>query len=289
MILLVDGHNIVMRVIKAMEYSRAGLTDSLGENTGPLHTFAQSFLKSVDLVQPDRIMVCFDADKRNAMRMSVLPEYKANRPSKTDEYRALEDERFRLIREFLSLMHIPSVSRGDWEADDLLAHYVMHRSSDDPIAILTSDKDLLQLVCSDVVMIAPTVSGQPPQFWDEDAVLKKYGCRPGQLATMKALTGDKSDNISGIKGVGPKRALAICKEAEWNHDRITKSPRVVGFEDLFFRNFRVINLMSSGVSGMPPLDEYRPTVPGTEDWVALMSFCTNKGLERLSKSLLARF
>jgi len=156
---------------------------------------------------PSRIVFAFDASLAQSVRKTIYPEYKANRSPAPEELK----RQFSWCRQWLEALGISCVSSIGWEADDLigsLANY--HRSAQLPLAILTADKDLAQLI-------------EKQDWWwsylddnklDYSVICKKFGVRPPQIADLLALCGDKVDNIPGIPRVGLKTAARLLKKYE---------------------------------------------------------------------------
>jgi len=156
---------------------------------------------------PSRIVFAFDESLAQSVRKTIYPEYKANRSPAPEELK----RQFAWCRQWLEALGISCVSSIGWEADDLigsLANY--HRSAQMPLAILTADKDLAQLI------------EQQDWWWsylddnklDYSAICKKFGVYPRQIADLLALSGDKADNIPGIPRVGLKTAARLLKKYE---------------------------------------------------------------------------
>ena len=153
---------------------------------------------------PSRIVFAFDESLGSSARRDIYPEYKANRAPAPQELK----NQFAWCRQWLEALGISCVSSKRWEADDLigsLAHY--HRREEMPLAILTADKDLTQLI-------------EEGDWWwsylddrklDYRAICKKFGVRPDQIAEQLALTGDKVDNIPGVPEIGPKTAARLLR------------------------------------------------------------------------------
>ena len=164
---------------------------------------------------PSHVVFAFDASLGQSERKQIDPEYKANRSPAPDELK----RQFGWCRQWLDALGISRVSNDRWEADDLigsLAHY--HRRDDLPVAILTADKDLAQLIEAEDLWW----SYLDDKRLDYRAIVKKFGVRPPQIAAQLALTGDKVDNIPGVPEVGPKTAARLLKKFEtldnlWRH------------------------------------------------------------------------
>ncbi len=154
---------------------------------------------------PSRVVFAFDESLAQSARKAIYPAYKANRAPAPPELK----RQFAWCRQWLDALGLANVSSRYWEADDLigsLARY--HRRAELPVAILTADKDLAQLV-EDGDLWWSYLDGR--QF-DAAAIRKKFGVDPGQIAEQLALVGDKVDNIPGVPGIGPKTAARLLRE-----------------------------------------------------------------------------
>jgi 5'-3' exonuclease len=156
---------------------------------------------------PHRLVFAFDESRSSGVRKSIYAGYKANRRPTPIELK----RQFGWCRQWIESLGISCVSSHEWEADDLigsLRHY--HGSAELPVAILTADKDLAQLV------------GERDLWWsyldnlklDYRAICRKFGVRPEQIADQLALCGDKADNIPGIPEIGLKTAARLLKKYE---------------------------------------------------------------------------
>lgn len=154
---------------------------------------------------PSKIVFAFDESLAQSARKEIYPDYKANRNPAPVELK----RQFSWCQQWLDALGISRVSSQQWEADDLigsLAHY--HRRPDLPVAILTADKDLAQLIREQDVWW----SYLEDKKLDYRAISKKFGVRPEQIADQLALMGDKVDNIPGIPDVGQKTAARLLKK-----------------------------------------------------------------------------
>ena len=150
-------------------------------------------------------MRLFDESLAQSARKAIYPEYKANRSPAPEELK----RQFAWCRQWVEALGISCVSSDRWEADDLIGSLAFyHRAAQLPLAILTADKDLAQLV-------------EERDWWwsylddkklDYRAICKKFGVRPQQIADQLALSGDKVDNIPGIPEVGPRTAARLLKK-----------------------------------------------------------------------------
>lgn len=200
-LLAIDGNSIMNRAF----YGIKALSNSKGEYTNALTGFMNIYLKELDIVSPDCVAVAFDL-KAPTFRHKADPTYKANRHGMPPELA----QQMPVIKEMLGLMGIKCVSCEGWEADDILGTLSKLFSDGDECFILTGDRDSLQLITdSCTVRLATnkeTVNYTPEKFRED------YGLEPIQLIDLKALMGDSSDNIPGIKGIGEKTARPLISE-----------------------------------------------------------------------------
>jgi DNA polymerase-1 len=205
-LLLVDGHYYLYRSFFAIR----GLTNSRGEPTNAIFGFTKALRRMIVDVKPDLAAVVWDRGIA-ARRAELQPAYKAQRPPMPDDMRVQEKQ----MQDLVPLLGVASLSLPDTEADDLIASYATQHEGETVIA--TNDKDILQLV-NDRIRIYSTnkadlVDGATFALLGVDAVRTKWDVeRPAQIADVLALTGDSSDNIPGVDGIGPKKAAALVRE-----------------------------------------------------------------------------
>ena len=165
-------------------------------------------LKFVEDIQREegggvRIAVIFDA-ARKTFRNEIYPDYKANRSEPPEDL----IPQFELIKKVPLVFNIPSIQLEGYEADDLIASYA-HAASKlgQNTSIVSSDKDLMQLIDEKVTMIDPL-----KKQITEKNVLEKFGVKPNKVIEVQALAGDSSDNIPGVPGIGPKTAAELINQ-----------------------------------------------------------------------------
>ena len=195
--IIVDGHSIAYRIF----YKVPPLTNSRGEPTGLVHSFVNSILSIKEKFNPENFYVTFDA-KGETERHKVLKEYKANRPA-TPEALISQIE---YIKKILPLLGIDVYCMESVEADDII--YTLASKENKEVFLVTKDKDLMQLV-DDRVKILDYQTGE---ILSREDIKKKIGVYPEQILDFLALCGDTSDNIPGVKGVGPKTAIKLLDE-----------------------------------------------------------------------------
>ncbi len=217
-LILIDGHALAFRSFHALE--RTGMKTTDGVPTWAVFGFFRALfdiLKNKD-IKPDSIAVAFDVG-RHTFRVDKYQEYKANRASMPDELRT----QLSLIVEGLKAFNIPIYTKEGFEADDVIGTIAKKiKSQGDKIYILTGDRDSFQLVDKDghIVVIIPQNSAL--LFYDWQKVYEKMGVYPNQVIDFKALSGDTSDNIPGIRGIGPKTACNLLEKYE-NLENIYKN------------------------------------------------------------------
>ena len=154
---------------------------------------------------PRHLVFAFDESLSSSARREIYADYKANRSPAPEELK----RQFAWCREWLEALGISCVSSKRWEADDLIGSLAnFHGTTRLPVAILTADKDLAQLITERDIWWAYLDNKK----LDYRAICKKFGVRPEQIADQLALTGDKADNIPGIPEVGPKTAARLLKK-----------------------------------------------------------------------------
>ncbi|MCA9369848.1 MAG: hypothetical protein H6774_00135 [Pseudomonadales bacterium] len=210
-LLLIDGHALIYRAYHAFP----GLTDPTGRLVNAVYGFSRLLLTSLKDLQPTHVAVAFD-HKGKTKRAESFEQYKAHRPPMPDDLKV----QIQLVKDVVTALNIPAFSLEGYEADDIIGTIVeqLVPSSDSQrddslhITILTGDKDLLQLVRSGVTVYIPSRSKtQGDREFDAQLVKEVLGITPEQVVDLKALMGDASDNIPGIKGIGKKTGTTLIQ------------------------------------------------------------------------------
>ena len=208
--LLIDGFNLVFRSHFAMERSNLRRPSDQFP-TGALHGWMKALLDLRAAEQPDRCAVFFDLGGSDR-HLAVLPEYKAQRDDTPEDIVLQLPE----IKVLTSLLGFQVFERRGVEADDLIATAVRRLSAEGHACLIVSaDKDFGQCVGGPVLQLAPPPTANPAAGWrrlDAAAVEEKFGVPPRLIADYLALVGDTSDNIPGLRGVGPKTAVKWLQE-----------------------------------------------------------------------------
>lgn len=204
-ILLIDGNSMANRAF----YATMGrmMKTPTGISTNAVYGFFQIMFKTIEEEKPDKIIVAFDISS-SEKRTKIFNEYKAGR------HKAPEDltMQFPIIKELLKTMNIPIVQKDGIEADDILGAIAKKEGKKgNKIIILTGDRDYFQLVDINVNIRYPkTIMGKTEYIiYDNYKINEEYGLTPEKLIEVKALMGDASDNIPGVKGIGEKTALKL--------------------------------------------------------------------------------
>lgn len=237
-LLIVDYFALFHRSRNALLRATGGLTTSDGRPTTGTYGFVNNLLSTIDSVKPTHVVVCYDAGGN--WRKDESDEYKANRSKGTDEEAVkFKFESQLLLNELLPAMGIESVGVRGYEADDAI--YTLSRDAIgfDEVIILTCDQDILQCV-SDRVKVLLFNSAKKVTKMGLSEVQEKWGVLPPHIALVKALSGDKSDNISGIRGIGPKTASQIVIDSYGVLDNVLKHPKVEKHKDLVHENLKLI-------------------------------------------------
>lgn len=214
--LLVDGNNIASRAAHA-SWAASTMSSSDGTPTAALMFFINSMTKIIGEVQPTHVAVAWDG--KSEYRHGLLPTYKANRKQVPESRQREQISTFALMGGFLNSAGIHQRLHPRYEADDLVASWWWNIKEAQEIVILSGDKDLYQLLGKNPWGVETTarkpVGGGVYERWDRIDFQNKHGFPPRAWPKIGALTGDTSDNIDGIRGVGPKKALKLMQEADW--------------------------------------------------------------------------
>lgn len=204
-LLLVDGNAMLFRAYYATAYGQR-MTSRDGIPTNAIFGFANMLQKAMDLVQPDSILVAFDAGK-HTFRHELYADYKGGRKPAPDDL----VPQFQLVRDYLDAFHIRWVEMPDIEADDLIGSFSASADGYRTV-IFSSDRDLLQLIGPSTTVMLMKKGITEMAEMTEDALKEEMGIVPTQIIDLKGLMGDHSDNIPGIPGIGEKTALKLLDQ-----------------------------------------------------------------------------
>jgi len=197
---LIDGPNIAFRAFFAI----GGMTNSAGLPTNALFGFTNMLLKLIRDERPDYLAITWDP-KDGSFREREFPDYKGTRPDMPEALRTQMPHFSRVAEAF----DMPFICIDDFEADDVMGTLARRHENELDIVLVTSDKDLMQLV-TDHVTLLDTMKDRRISFPE---VEEKFGCPPELVPDALGIWGDSSDNIPGVKGIGEKGAKALL--AKW--------------------------------------------------------------------------
>lgn len=203
-LVIIDGNSLLYRAFYAIPM----LTDSQGHPTNAVYGFLNMLLKLYEELNPQYVAVAFDKGK-HTFRNDMFDGYKATRKPAPDEL----VPQFALIREVLECLGIHILEIEGYEGDDIIGTIARDMENKDlDIAVVTGDRDALQLVDDDITVYL-TKKGITTMLAVTPAVMsEEYGYTPSQVIDMKALMGDTADNIPGVPGVGEKTALKLISQ-----------------------------------------------------------------------------
>ena len=205
---LIDGSGYIFRAYYALPpLSRK----SDGLPTGAVSGFCSMLFKLLEDVRsddskhkPTHFAVIFDSARKN-FRNDIYSEYKANRAEAPDDLAP----QFEYIRKSVKAFNLPSIELLNYEADDLIATYAKQiTEAGAKVTVISSDKDLMQLVSSKVRLFDPMKS----RVIGEKEVVEKFGVKPDQVIDVQSLAGDSSDNVPGVPGIGIKTAAELINK-----------------------------------------------------------------------------
>ncbi len=202
-IILVDGNNLLFRSFYATAYQGVIMKNSKGFPTNALYGFINMMNKIIKEEEPNYILVAFDKGK--TFRHDKYDSYKAGRIEMPDELKL----QFPKAKEVLDAFGIKHFEIDNYEADDIIGTLARIVDEEDEFiaTIVSSDKDLLQLISDEVVVKLLKQSGHI--MMDRDEFMKTYQVEPARMVDLKALMGDASDHIPGVKGIGEKTAINL--------------------------------------------------------------------------------
>ena len=236
-VILVDGNNLLFRGYYATSHNDGFMRTKNGFPTNAIYSLVNMMNKVIAEEKPEYIMVAFDVGK--TFRHEKFKDYKGERDTPPEELMS----QFPVAKDLLTKMGITYVQKEGYEADDIIGTYAkaIENTSEYEGIIISSDKDLLQLISDKVVV--KQLKTKDYVLMNNSTFREKYGIAPSRMVDLKALMGDSSDNIKGVKGIGEARALKLLKTYDsldeiYNHiDEIKGSvydKLVNGKEDAYF-------------------------------------------------------
>ena len=202
-IAVIDGNSLMHRAFHAI---RQPMTAPDGRSTNALFGFFNMFVKFAETFRPDGVICAFDKGKP-AVRMEMLPQYKAQRPPMDESLH----EQFPMVKDLLRAMDVPVVELEGWEGDDILG--TLARRGEEAgyeMLLVTGDRDMYQLATDKVKVVSTKHGTSDVAIMTPESVDDLYhGVTPALVPDFYGLKGDTSDNIPGVPGIGPKKAAAL--------------------------------------------------------------------------------
>lgn len=224
--ILIDGNAILHRSYHAIP----PLTHR-GQLVNAVYGFISILFSTIAKFKPNYLAVAFDV-KAPTFRLKEFADYKAKRVKPPQEFY----DQIPIAHQFLGVMEVPLVTSEGYEADDVIATLARHINGQlqaGEIIVVTGDRDALQLVDNRTKVAMPKMGVTQETLYDRVAIKGKYGLSPEQIVDWKALAGDSSDNIPGVKGIGDKTAVALLQKYQSlagiyrNLDQINKAQPTV--------------------------------------------------------------
>lgn len=221
-LLLIDGHSLAFRAFYALNPD-SFKTDG-GQHTNAVHGFISMLLNILEKEKPSHIAVAFDLG-RESFRTGEYPEYKGTRGETPEEFIGQTE----ILAEVLDAMGIKSITRENYEADDIIASLVEQgeKASMD-VLVVSGDRDTFQLISSETTILYPVKGVLNLARMNDDAVYEKYGVHANQYSDLAALVGETSDNLPGVPGVGPKTAAKWIQQYGSLEEIIQKMDEIGG-------------------------------------------------------------
>jgi DNA polymerase-1 len=199
-LMLIDGHSLAFRAFYALNPSNFKTPD--GQHTNAVHGFISMLLNLLEGEKPTHLAVAFDISGPS-FRATEYPEYKGNRGETPPEFFGQTE----LLEDAMESMNIRTLTKKDYEADDILASLADQASAAGfKVLVVSGDRDTFQLISEDTTILYPVKGVMNLARMDDAAVLERYGIHAKQYPDLAALVGETSDNLPGIPGVGPKTA-----------------------------------------------------------------------------------
>lgn len=203
-IFLLDGNYILRRSF----YGVPELRTSRGFPTNAIKGTLNTIFYIKETYHPDKIIAAYDT-RKPTFRHLMYNGYKATRDPAPEDFLL----QYSVIQMVLNSMNIFTINKAGFEADDIIGTIASEESAKgNQIIIYSADHDMLQLVNNNVSLLVPEMSNHPETIWTPQTVKDMYDVTPEQFIDVKALMGDKSDNIPGALGIGPKTACKLVSE-----------------------------------------------------------------------------
>lgn len=288
-LLIIDSNALFHRSRSALTRAMGEMTTSYGIPVTGTYGFLNALFSIIDKYRVDCVVPVYD--RGGNWRKAESETYKANRESGDIAHKA---DMSLLIQDVLPALGFTPIGIPGFEADDVIAAIAKTSPAYEEIFILTCDRDLLQLVNSKVKVILFS-SAKKIELMDEAGVEAHFGVPPQEVALFKALSGDPSDNIAGIKGIGPKTAIKIIQESRSGSvnpelsvaDRICLHSKVIKESGVFLANLRLVTLTGevAGLRWFASSAPKREDVSNIFDQLEFKSFLKESRFKKICASL----
>src|SRR3989344_4151167 len=202
-LIIIDSHSRLYRAFHALP----PLTNKKGQPTGAVYGFLLTLFRAIKDVKANYIVACFDT-KKPTFRHEEFKEYKAHRPQMPEGIVS----QIPIMKEVLESFNIPIFEKDGFEADDLVATISQMAKNNAEVYMLSGDLDNLQLVDEKVKVYTLGKGIKDSVLYDKVKVVERFGVEPLKMNDFKALTGDASDNVPGVPGIGKKTAAELIQK-----------------------------------------------------------------------------
>ena len=252
-LLLIDGHSVIFRSYFA--FARSPLRNAKGMNTSAVFGFANTLRKLLDEFVPEHCAVVYDAPGRT-FRHEQYEAYKVQRPPMPEEL----TEQVPVIKEMVAAMGLPALEVPGVEADDVIGTLAKRFAARGfEVVIVSTDKDMFQLVGGTVSVYDPWKGTR----YRAEEVREKLGVGPERVVDYLAMVGDATDNVPGVRGVGPKRAREILDRYDSLDEAARHEPRLRDAQDAL-RLSRSLVSIDTGVEVDADAERLATGVPDTD-------------------------
>ncbi|VAV91717.1 DNA polymerase I [hydrothermal vent metagenome] len=281
---LIDGSGFIFRAYHALP----PMTRHDGTPINAVMGFSNMLFKLLkdldDGERPSHLACIFDR-ARKTFRNDIYPDYKAHRPPAPDDL----VPQFAIIREAVTAFNVPAIDSNGFEADDIIATYARRaEASGFKVTIVSSDKDLMQLVGAQVTMF----DSMKNRHIGPDEVFEKFGVIPDKVIEIQALAGDSSDNVPGVPGIGVKTAAQLILEYGDLDSLLARAEEIkqpkrrqnlIEFADMARISLELVTLKQD-VAGLPDIDSLAVKDIDPE---AVLSFLEEQGFRSLTNKVLS--
>jgi DNA polymerase-1 len=262
-LLLIDGHSLAFRAFYALPIDSFVTRD--GQHTNAIHGFLSMLILLLQKEKPTHLGVAFDIS-RFSFRNREYEDYKGTRGETPPEFKG----QIPLLEEALHAMNIVTITKEDYEADDILATLSLQgKEAGYDVLVVSGDRDAIQLVDEDVTLLYPNARGVSElKRYDPDAVRERYGIEPEQYPEIAALVGETSDNLPGVDKVGEKTAVKWIQQYGTAAEVLAHAHEITGVvgnnlreqQDRVVRNRRLNRLVRDVELPVAPADLARSPI-----------------------------